>query len=34
VKVAKDITELIGQTPLVQLNRIPQSVGFVAQILV
>ena len=33
MKVAKDITQLIGQTPLVQLNRIPQSEGCVAQIL-
>ncbi|WP_404785351.1 cysteine synthase A [Altericista sp. CCNU0014] len=31
--VARDITELIGRTPLVQLNRIPQSEGCVAQIL-
>ncbi|MGF1602407.1 MAG: cysteine synthase A [Thermosynechococcaceae cyanobacterium] len=34
MKVANDITELIGQTPLVRLNRIPQSEGCVAQILV
>ena len=33
MKVAKDITQLIGQTPLVQLNRIPQSEGCGAQIL-
>jgi cysteine synthase len=32
--VARDITELIGRTPLVQLNRIPQSEGCVAKILV
>ncbi|MDB9525417.1 cysteine synthase A [Oscillatoria sp. CS-180] len=32
--VAKDITQLIGRTPLVQLNRIPQSEGCLAQILV
>jgi cysteine synthase A len=32
--VAHDITELIGRTPLVQLNRIPQAEGCLAQILV
>lgn len=32
--VAQDITQLIGRTPLVQLNRIPQSEGCLAQILV
>ncbi|MEM9005350.1 MAG: cysteine synthase A [Cyanobacteria bacterium P01_F01_bin.86] len=34
MKVAHDVTQLIGRTPLVQLNRIPQSEGCVAQILV
>ncbi|MGP1373767.1 MAG: cysteine synthase A [Almyronema sp.] len=34
MQVAQDITQLIGRTPLVQLNRIPQSEGCVAQILV
>ncbi|MBE9035350.1 cysteine synthase A [aff. Roholtiella sp. LEGE 12411] len=32
--IAKDITELVGRTPLVQLNKIPQSSGAVAQIVV
>ncbi|MEM6452966.1 MAG: cysteine synthase A [Cyanobacteria bacterium P01_D01_bin.105] len=34
MKIAKDITQLIGRTPLIQLNRIPQSEGCFAQILV
>jgi cysteine synthase len=32
--IAQNITELIGRTPLVQLNRIPQSEGCLAQIVV
>ncbi|MEO0534942.1 MAG: cysteine synthase A [Cyanobacteria bacterium P01_A01_bin.123] len=34
MQIANDITQLIGRTPLVQLNRIPQSEGCVAQIVV
>jgi cysteine synthase len=34
MKIAKNITELVGRTPLVQLNRIPQAEGSVANIMV
>ncbi|ELR97177.1 cysteine synthase A [Gloeocapsa sp. PCC 73106] len=34
MKIAQNITELIGRTPLVRLNRIPQQEGCVAEIIV
>ncbi|MFB2895319.1 cysteine synthase A [Aerosakkonemataceae cyanobacterium BLCC-F50] len=34
MRIADDITELVGRTPLVRLNRIPQSEGCLAKIVV
>ncbi|MDM9380242.1 cysteine synthase A [Chlorogloeopsis sp. ULAP01] len=34
MRIARNITELVGHTPLVQLNRIPQAEGCLAQIVV
>lgn len=32
MQIANDVTQLVGHTPLVRLNKIPQSEGALAQI--
>lgn len=32
MRIANDVTQLVGRTPLVRLNKIPQSEGALAQI--
>ena len=34
MQIANNVTELVGRTPLVRLNRIPQSEGCQAQIVI
>ena len=34
MRIANDITALVGRTPLVRLNKIPQAEGALAQIVV
>lgn len=34
MRIANDVTKLVGRTPLVRLNKIPQSEGVIAQIVV